>query len=127
MTLNVVQYSKGRTNQCTGVLTSLDGNLHLVDGYLHLHKNQLLHHTHTLLSEYIAAYERGPCTARKYSNTHTHTTSLTTFSLKRMDHTDIKSKDFSSGNKTHTYSTHSLTDTIYTHGCDRGFDRLARL
>jgi hypothetical protein len=29
--------------------------------------------------------------------------SFWTFSLKRMDHTDMKSKDFSSGNKTHTY------------------------
>ena len=29
--------------------------------------------------------------------------SFRTFILKRMDHTDIKSKDFSSDNKTHTY------------------------
>ena len=31
--------------------------------------------------------------------------SFRTFRLKRMDHTDIKCKDFSSGNKTHTYGT----------------------
>ncbi len=40
--------------------------------------------------------------------------SFRTFRLKRMDHTDIKSKDFSSDNKTHTYG--KLTSCLRSTG-----------
>ena len=38
--------------------------------------------------------------------------SFRTFSLKRMDHTDMKSKDFSSVNKTHTYGRVSFSHPL---------------
>ncbi len=45
--------------------------------------------------------------------------SFRTFSLKRMDHTDIKSKDFLSGNKTHTYSVVVVRYEVYVYTTDR--------